>query len=59
MLFNYATGVITPVRSASFSNLITVVSVLAGILILGEPMMSPVEILCCLAVIIGVMGVNK
>lgn len=59
MLFNYATGVITPVRSASFSNLITVVSVLAGILILNEPMMSVPEIICCIAVILGVMGVNR
>ncbi len=59
MLFNYATGVITPVRSASFSNLITVVSVLAGIFILGEPMMSVPEIICCIAVILGVMGVNR
>lgn len=59
MLFNYSTGVISPVRTASFSNLITVVSVLAGILILGEPMMSPLEIICCVLIIVGVMGVNK
>lgn len=59
MLFNYSTGTISPVRTASFSNLITVVSVLAGILILGEPMMSPIEIICCVLIILGVMGVNK
>ncbi len=59
MLFNYSTGVITPVRSASFSNLITVVSVLAGILILKEPMMSVAEIICCVLIILGVLGVNR
>lgn len=59
MLFNYSTGTISPVRTASFSNLITVVSVLAGILILGEPMMSTIEIICCIMIILGVMGVNK
>ncbi len=59
MLYNYSTGLITPVRSASFSNLITVVSVLAGILILHEPMMSTAEIICCVLIIAGVVGVNK
>lgn len=59
MLYNYSTGVITPVRSASFSNLITVVSVLAGILILREPMMSVAEIICCVLIILGVFGVNR
>ena len=59
MLYNYSTGLITPVRSASFSNLITVVSVLAGILILHEPMMSVPEIICCVLIISGVLGVNK
>ncbi len=59
MLYNYSTGLITPVRSASFSNLITVVSVLAGILILKEPMMSAAEIICCVLIILGVLGVNR
>ena len=59
MLYNYSTGLISPVRSASFSNLITVVSVLAGIIILHEPMMSIPEIICCVLIILGVMGVNK
>ena len=59
MLYNYSTGLISPVRSASFSNLITVVSVVAGILILHEPMMSTPEIICCILIILGVMGVNK
>lgn len=59
MLYNYSTGLITPVRSASFSNLITVVSVLAGILILKEPMMSGPEIVCCVLIISGVLGVNR
>ena len=59
MLYNYSTGLISPVRSASFSNLITIVSVLAGILILGEPMMSLPEIICCVLIISGVLGVNR
>lgn len=59
MLYNYSTGLISPVRSASFSNLITVVSVLAGILILKEPMMSVPEIICCILIISGVLGVNR
>ncbi len=58
MLYNYSTGVIGSVKSASFSNLITVVSVLAGIFILGENL-SPVQLALCGIIIIGVIGVNK
>jgi drug/metabolite transporter (DMT)-like permease len=58
MLYNYATSHITPVRSASFSNLTTVVSVLAGIFILNEQLRI-LQILCCLVIIIGVFGVNR
>ena len=36
MLYNYSTSVISAVRSSSFSNIITVVTVLAGVLILKE-----------------------
>lgn len=58
MLYNYSTSVISAVRSASFSNIITVVSVLAGILILRETL-SPAQLICCVLIIIGVLGVNK
>ncbi len=58
LLYNYSTTHISPVRSASFSNLITVVSVLAGVLILHEAF-SPVQLICCLVIIIGVFGVNR
>ncbi len=58
MLYNYSTSVITPVRSASFSNLITVVSVLAGLLILKESMSIP-QLICCGLIIVGVFGVNR
>lgn len=58
MLYNYSTSVLTPVMSASFSNLITVVSVLAGILILKEEMSVP-QLVCCTLIILGVFGVNR
>ena len=58
MLYNYSTSVLTPVMSASFSNLITVVSVLAGILILKEKMSVP-QLVCCTLIILGVFGVNR
>lgn len=58
MLYNYSTSVISPVRSASFSNLITVVSVLAGVFILGETLSVP-QLICCVLIIVGVFGVNR
>lgn len=58
MLYNYSTTVISTVRSASFSNIITVVSVLAGILILGE-VLSIEQLICCALIVIGVFGVNR
>lgn len=58
MLYNYSTSQISAVRSASFSNIITVVSVLAGILILKETL-SVSQLVCCVLIIIGVLGVNK
>ena len=58
MLYNYSTSVISAVRSSSFSNIITVVSVLAGIIILKENF-SVAEILLCIPVILGVWGVNN
>ena len=58
MLLNYAIGIIGTVKNASFANLITVVSVLAGITILKEKL-SVVQLLLCAVIIIGVIGVNK
>lgn len=57
MLFNYSTSKISAVRSASFSNIIAVVTVLAGLIILKEHF-SLLEILLCVPVIMGVWGVN-
>lgn len=58
ILYNYSTTYISAVRSASFSNLITVVSVLAGIFILGESLSTP-QLICCILIILGVFGVNR
>ena len=58
MMLNYAIGIIGTVKNASFANLITVVSVLAGILILKEQL-SVVQLILCVVIIIGVIGVNK
>ena len=58
LLYNYSTSVLTPVRSASFSNLITVVSVMAGIFILKENMSLP-QLICCALIILGVIGTNR
>ncbi len=57
LLYNYATSNISSVRAASFSNIITVVSVLAGILILQERL-SVAQLICCGLIIVGVCGVN-
>ncbi len=58
MLYNYATTNISTVRAASFSNLITVVSVLAGMVLLHETM-SIEQLVCCVLIIVGVFGVNR
>ena len=58
MLYNYATTKISAVRAASFSNIITVVSVLAGIFIMNEQLSIP-QLICCALIILGVWGVNK
>lgn len=57
MLYNYATSNISTVRAASFSNIITVVSLLAGMIFLKERL-SVLEIICSLLIILGVLGVN-
>jgi len=58
ILYNYSTTHISAFRSASFSNLITVVSVLAGIFILGETLSVP-QLICCALIVLGVLGVNR
>ncbi len=57
MLYNYSTSKITAICSSSFSNIITVISVLAGVLILNENF-SPLQLILCLPIIAGVWGVN-
>ncbi len=58
LMYNHATTKISAVRAASYSNVITVVSLLAGLFILNE-YMTIWEILCCIVIILGVYGVNK
>lgn len=58
MLYNYATAKISAVRAASFSNIITVVSLLAGVLILKEKI-TLLEFILCIVIILSVYGVNK
>ena len=57
MLFNYATSKISPVKSASFSNIITVVSVMAGIFIMHNEI-NYIQLILCIPAILGVFGVN-
>ncbi len=57
MLYNYSTTVISAVQSSSFSNIITTVTVLAGVVILKEKF-SLLEYLLCTLIILGVWGVN-
>lgn len=57
LMYNYSTSVISAVRSSSFSNIITVVSVLAGAFILKEDF-SWLQLLLCVPIIAGVWGVN-
>lgn len=58
LLYNYSTTVISAVRAASFSNIITVVSLLAGMIILKEDF-SILQAIICVPIILGVWGVNK
>jgi len=57
LLMNYATSKIDAVLVSSFSNLITVVSVLAGIFIMKEDL-STLQLLFCGLIIVGVYGAN-
>ncbi len=58
MLYNFATSKIAAVQASSFSNIITVVTVFAGVLILKEQL-SILEYVLCGLIICGVWGVNK
>ena len=58
LMYNWATTKIDAIRASSFSNVITVVSVLAGIVILGEKL-SLLQLVFCVLIIIGVYGANK
>lgn len=58
LLYNFATSHITAVQASSFSNIIPVVTVIAGVVILKEKMTVWGFILCGI-IILGVWGVNK
>ena len=57
LLYNYATSNISTLRAASFSNIITVVSVIAGMVFLKE-ILTATEIVCCVFIILSVFLVN-
>ncbi len=56
--YNYATTYLSTTKATSFANIITVVSVLAGIVFLRESF-NLIQLLSCLLILIGVFGVNK
>lgn len=58
LLYNFATANITAVQAASFSNIITVVTILAGIIIRKE-YLSAWSYPICAIIILGVWGVNR
>ena len=57
-LFNYAVSNAPMANVISLCNLTTVISVAAGIVLLGEPF-SPVSLIAMLAVLVGIWGVQK
>lgn len=57
LLYNFSTSNISVVQSSSFSNIITVVTVLAGVLILKE-FLTALQYILCGIIILGVWGVN-
>ena len=57
-LFNYAVSNAPMANVVSLCNLTTVISVAAGIVLLGEPF-SPVSLIAMLAVLVGIWGVQK
>lgn len=58
LLYNYSTTLISATRAASFSNIITVVTVIAGVTVLHEHF-TPVQYILCAFIILGVWGVNS
>ena len=57
LLYNYSTSKISVVQSSSFSNIITVVTVIAGVVFLKESF-SLIEYFICLLIVLSVWGVN-
>lgn len=57
LLYNFSTTVISVIQSSSFSNIITAVTVLAGVIILKESF-SVFEYILCIIIVLGVWGVN-
>lgn len=58
LLYNFATSNISAVMASSFSNIIPIVTVVAGLFILKEDL-KILDILFCALIILGVWGVNK
>ncbi len=57
LLYNYSTAVISAVQTSSFSNIIPIITVLAGVIFLEESF-TVWQYLLCLLIILGVWGVN-
>lgn len=57
-LSSYCLSVLSVARATVFANLTTAVSVLAGALILREPL-PPLGVLCCALILIGIYGVQR
>jgi drug/metabolite transporter (DMT)-like permease len=58
LLLNYANTELPVAQTSVFCNLTTVISLLAGVLFLGEPF-GPVSLLASAVIIIGVWGVQR
>ncbi|MBQ8536351.1 MAG: DMT family transporter [Clostridia bacterium] len=58
MLINYALARLPVARAAIFANITTVVSVLAGVIVMGDPF-SPLSAAAFGLILIGVWGVNR
>lgn len=58
LLINYALARLPVAQAAIFNNISTVVSVLAGVIIMGDPF-SPVSAAAFLIILAGVWGVNR
>ena len=54
----YSLSRLSVARATVFANLTTAVSVLAGALILHEPL-PPIGVLCCILILIGIYGVQR